>query len=271
MAPAGLRYACIKNQIPPAGSKMDCAPAHSAPLRPLRSASLTGADCLLGCEAGLGGVGRDALDGRQGDVCVGAGQPRGLGLLGPALQVPRLQGVGPAPPAAHSSASERLGSTRLAGSSRGPGGGGGTDRRRTRRTWIQTLGSFSGKCGNECVMVLTQFSPTLDEITFLRTFINRLHRFYITERSRNEKTSFCLPHFLDSARLLKASVLCDITKGLHSRPLASPEDWCACFYFPGEPSKPPSLLSAANRAEYAARSGDLQVVYGAWTHQWSLH
>lgn len=96
------------------------------PLRsaPLCSASLTGADCLLGREAGLGAVRRDALDGRQGDVGVGAGQPRGLGLLGPALQVARLQGVGPAPPAAHGSASGRLGSTWLLGSS---------SRRRTTR------------------------------------------------------------------------------------------------------------------------------------------
>lgn len=115
VAPAGLCYACIKNQIPPAGSKMDRAPAHSARLGTLGSASLTGADCLVGYEAGLGGVRRDALDGRQGDVGVSAGQPRGLGLLGPALQVPWLQGVGPAPSAAHSSASGRLASTWMGG------------------------------------------------------------------------------------------------------------------------------------------------------------
>lgn len=110
------------------GDRPDARPLHATPLHsaPLRSASLTGADCLLGREAGLGAVRRDALDGRQGDVGVGAGQPRGLGLLGPALQVARLQGVGPAPPAAHGWASGRLGSTWLLGSS-------SSSRRRTTR------------------------------------------------------------------------------------------------------------------------------------------
>lgn len=66
-----------------------------------RFALLTGADGLLRGEAGLRVLRGDALDGRQGDVGVRARQPRRLRLLGPALQVARLQGVGPAPPAAH--------------------------------------------------------------------------------------------------------------------------------------------------------------------------
>lgn len=65
---------------------------------------LTGADCFLRREAGLRALGGDALDGRQRDISVCAGQPRRLRLLGPALQVSRLQSVSPAPPTAHSSA-----------------------------------------------------------------------------------------------------------------------------------------------------------------------
>lgn len=135
------------------GDRPDARPPTPLPSAPLRSASLTGADCLLGREAGLGAVRRDALDGRQGDVGVGAGQPRGLGLLGPALQVARLQGIGPAPPAAHGSALGRLGSTWLLGSSSSRRRTRKRGRRRRSRTWIQTLGSFSGRRGDECVMV----------------------------------------------------------------------------------------------------------------------
>lgn len=58
---------------------------------------------FVGGEPGLGGLGGDALDGRQRELRVGAGQPGGLRLFGPALQVTRLQSVGPTPPTAHGS------------------------------------------------------------------------------------------------------------------------------------------------------------------------
>lgn len=54
-------------------------------------------------------------------------------------------------------------------------------------------------------MALTQFSSTLDEIPFLRTFINRFQRFYITE---------------------------PLKKGIHSRLLTSSEcckQYAACI------------------------------------------
>ena len=44
------------------------------------------------------------MDGGQGDVCVGAGQPGGLCVLGPALQVVGLQHVHPTAATSHGSA-----------------------------------------------------------------------------------------------------------------------------------------------------------------------
>lgn len=66
--------------------------------------SLTRADGFLRSEASLRVLRGDALDGRQGDISVCAGQPRGLRLFSPTLQVAWLQGIGPAPPTTHVSA-----------------------------------------------------------------------------------------------------------------------------------------------------------------------
>lgn len=77
-------------------------------IRQSRSTLRTGADCFLRSEAGLRVFRGDALDGRQGDIGVRAGQPRRLRLFGPALQVSGLQSIGPAPPTAHDSASGHL-------------------------------------------------------------------------------------------------------------------------------------------------------------------